>query len=164
MKFVKWFLLSLLALVVVSVIGVVIVYQHYESNKAEWDQKVTEMCKKDGGVTVYEKVEVSKADYPNLKFTSSGYVILSSEGHKKPDDPFYLTSKTEYLKQWSPEIFRSEHSIIRAKDGKELSRLISYSRRGGDFPDGISHPSSYSCGHEEDNLRIYSSVITIKGE
>jgi hypothetical protein len=34
-----------------------------EFNKAYWDHKVRELCEKDGGVTVYEAIELSPEEF-----------------------------------------------------------------------------------------------------
>lgn len=128
-----------------------------------WDHKVKELCEKDGGVTVYEKVEILKKDYPNLKLTTSGAVILPSADHAKSDDPFFTKSNTIVLHDGSPEVFKFEQLIIRAKDNKELSRHVSYGRRGGDIIP-VDNPSYFLCGSDESSLNLLKSVITIKGE
>ena len=154
---VKAFRLIFLAPFALVVLGVI----YCELNKAYWDHRIKEMCEKNGGVTVFEKVEISKADYPSLKFTSNGHAIFPPESHANQNTPFYYTFKTEYLKKGSPDVMRFEQSIIRSKDKKALSTHISYARSGGDFPDFISYPSSYSCGDTENDLHVYESTITI---
>ncbi|MBK8306680.1 MAG: hypothetical protein IPL00_06020 [Gammaproteobacteria bacterium] len=49
-KAIKWILLLPLILA-----GLGIAY--CEANKAYWDHRVRELCKKDGGVTVFERID-----------------------------------------------------------------------------------------------------------
>ena len=135
-----------------------------EINKAYWDHRVKELCNKDGDITIYEKVVISKSDYPNMKFISTGQPILPDEGNARSSDPFFSTFNTAVLHKGYPEIRRYEQSIVRSNDKKILSTLVSYSRVGGDIPTGIIHPSYYSCENFHSNLNVYSSTITVKVE
>ena len=156
-KAIKWILLLPVILIALGI-------AYCEANKAYWDHRVRELCDKDGGVTVFERMEISKADYPNLEYTSLGALIFPSQTHAKPEDPFFIEFNSKSLREGFTDVFRFEQSIVRTIDGKRLSKLVSYSRRGGDFPTGIVHPSSFSCGDEDRNLRTYISSVTLKGE
>ena len=155
-KAIKWILLLPLILA-----GLGIAY--CEANKAYWDHRVRELCKKDGGVTVFEQLEIAKVDYPTLKYSSFGAVIFPSERNAKPSDPFITEFNSKSLHEGFPDVIRFEQSIIRSADRKKLSKLISYSRRCGDFPTGISHPSSFTCWDEESEINKFTSVVVLKG-
>jgi len=133
-----------------------------EANKAYWDHQVKLMCEKDGGVTVYERVELTKDEYEIIK-NSSGKISIPF-GWEKNDSPYYIYSKTEVIFNDSPKVWKDEMLIIRRRDNNVIAKKISYSRRGGDMPTGILHPSHFSCGNDEINLKKLQSVITIKGE
>ncbi|MDK1030156.1 MAG: hypothetical protein QGD96_12625, partial [Anaerolineae bacterium] len=139
--------------VAIPVVLVVIAFLFCEANKAYWDHKVTEMCEKDGGVTVYEKVEISKTDYPDIQVTSKNLLILPSEKNVKLGYPFFYRYRMYYMRQGFLNVVRHEQSIVRSHDGKLLSKHISYGRSGGDFPTGF-HPSHFSCGRDEDILKL----------
>ena len=157
---IKWFAVFSLSLLVVSCTGCSTI------RKAYWDHKVDEMCEKDGGTVIYEKVEISRKDYPNVKLTSTGKIILPSQEMAKINDPFYYISETEYLRRGSLDVMRHKQSIYRSSDKKLLGKRVSYGRRGGDylFIEGPFHPSSYSCGDSEKNINEYSSIVTVNGE
>lgn len=157
-------IIKLIALIPVILIGLVILAFIFTLlNKAYWDYRVRQMCEKDGGVTVYKKVKILKGMYPNL-ISSRGVLIIPSENHAKSNDPFFSTYKSVELHNGTLVVFRSEQSIIRAKDKKELSLHVTYSRRGGDFPFSLSHPSYFGCGFDEKEINLLKSVITVKGE
>jgi hypothetical protein len=124
-----------------------------------WDAKVRGMCEKDGGVTVFEQVELSKAKYPMLKFALNGDVILPSERRVSNNDPFYWKGKTDIIKDGYLSVVRHESSIVRSKDQKILSTSVSFARGGGDVPTGISHPSSFSC-RDIDGFELNTSNLT----
>lgn len=150
-------------IVAIPVVLVVIAFLFCEANKAYWDYKVMEMCEEDGGVTVFEKVEISKTDYPNIRVTSKNSLILPSEKNVKLGYPFFYRYNINIIRQGFVNVTRHEQLIVRNRDGKILSKHISYGRSGGDFPTGF-HPSHFLCGSDENVLKLLKSVITIKGE
>jgi hypothetical protein len=125
-----------------------------------WDSKVKAMCEKDGGVTVFERVELSKVKYPQLNYAQNGEVILPINRRTSKHDPFYLKAKTDFLKEGYLKIVRYENSIIRTKDQKTLSTYVSYGRGGGDIPT-ISYPSSFSCDEIEGFESNFSKLTFI---
>jgi hypothetical protein len=149
---VKWFF----GLVLLAFLGT-------ELNKAYWDSKVRAMCEKDGGVMVFDRVQISKAAFPKIKLTSKKMLILPFEDQARSDNPFFLRTHSEFLHKGFINVMRHEQSIVRREDGKVLSTHISYGRSGGDLPIGF-HPSHYSCGSDEVSLELLKSVITIKGK
>ena len=155
-KIINWIIASPFILVVIGI-------AFCEPNKAYWDHRVKELCDKDGGVTIYEKVVISKEDYPNMKVTSTGQPILPFENDATKQDPFYRSTKNDLIHKGYLllEVRRYEQSIVRAVDKKILSKSVHYFRRGGDFPTGIMHPSSYGCERNEKELFKYESVITV---
>lgn len=154
--------IKLLFLIPLLLIGLIVLFYIYtELNKAYWDREVRVLCEKDGGVTVYEIVVLSAGEYPGL-FNDRGVLIIPSKNHAKKDDPFFIISNTRILRSGSPEIYRVEQSIIRKKDDKKLSVQVIYVRKGGDFPTGIGHHSSFLCGNDIVDINLLNSVITYK--
>lgn len=153
----------LLAIPITFIFLCVCLYGYCELKKAYWDREVRMLCEKDGGVKIYEKVELSPGEYPEL-ITDRGVLMIPLKSHAKKTDPFYLGGNIETLRSGSPTIFRLEQSIVRRKDNKKLSVQVLYSRRGSDFPVGFGPESSFQCGNDIDNIVLSQTVITRKGD
>jgi hypothetical protein len=121
--------------------------------KARLDQQVKELCAKDGGIKVYETVKL-----PAERFDQWGTIRIPSKQDAKPSDDYYYERNTTYLKSGNPEMWRSNHRIIRASDGKLLGESIRYARRGGDMP-GPWHESSYGCPDTNIQPSLESSIF-----
>lgn len=136
----------------------------FEGRKAYWNHKVTEMCEKDGGVKVYEHIELSRREYPTL-ISSSGNVIIPNLSNAKPNDPYYVTFSEIIIREKNPKVRKTETKIIRHSDSKVLSLRVSYSRGGGDIPTGILAPSSFSCRSLGDiNTSLIESTFSVEGD
>ena len=146
------------------VVLVLLAFIFCEVNKAYWDYRVDEMCAKDGGITIYEKVVISKSDYPNMKFISTGIPVLPFEERVNQDDPFfYRFSSNRIYKFINLHVNRYEHLTMRNSDKKILAKGITYGRWGGDFPLGFES-SRHHCNGQDERMRISESIITVKGE
>jgi|SRR5687768_1764201 len=108
-----------------------------------WDQRVKELCEKDGGVFVYERVKLSESEYRLLR-GSGGAVIVPTKNQAGPDTPYFAETQTTKIRDGNPEVYRRETLIVRARDGKVLSRQITFGRIGGDIP-SPAHSSSFGC-------------------
>jgi hypothetical protein len=110
-------------------------------NKAKADAMVDELCAKDGGPKIYEKVVL-----PASRFDAYGNIQIPFE--KKTGSDFYLESESQWIVPYSGEsnisIRRLVYKLYRASDQKLLGEAVSYLRRGGD-PISPVHPSSYRC-------------------
>lgn len=131
--------------------------------KMYWDAKVRKLCAIDGGVKVYETVELpvemfNQWGQPNFYHPSQGENALGPEYLVKVETRF-LRAEDE-----KPVIMRFQNQVIRQSDGKLLAKSISYARRGGDLP-GPWHPSSYRCpDHSKDVLdEIFVKSKSIEG-
>jgi hypothetical protein len=136
-KWVAFFFLMPLVFIVAS-------YFFFEARKAYWDAKVRALCEKDGGVTVYEKVFLTGEEY-ELNEGRKGVINVMPEDTSKSWHQYAWKSKTNVLRKNDPYIRRTEYIVYRKTDKKELGKWVTYSRRGGDFPTVISHPSSFGC-------------------
>ena len=129
-----------------------------------WDAKVKDLCEKDGGITVYKKVEISRKDHPEWEYAANGELKVPLEQYCENTCDFYI-SKTEqvYLSR-NPEVWRSSSKLIRAEDKVVIAQSVNYARIGGDLVT-VDHPSGYSCV-EVGSFRSQSlsSAINIKGE
>lgn len=119
--------------------------------KAYWDARVKELCAKDGGEIVHERVQLNQDQYKQLRGFAGSVPVPTEEK---------ASSSSPYVSQWietrlneSPSVTRLETRIIRRSDRKVLGRSVQYARSGGDFPTGIAHDSSYSCPEHVDVTR-----------
>lgn len=108
-----------------------------------WDGRVKELCEKDGGVTVYERITLAQKEYRLLR-GPGGNVVVPWHKFAGPDAPYIRKTDQTSIRSGDPEVFRLETRIIRTADRKVLSRSVTYIRRGGDIP-SPAHPSSFGC-------------------
>ena len=98
-----------------------------------YDAKIRSLCAKDGGVKVYETVEL-----PAEKFNQWGNVDIPSGKNAEVSDEYFSENTTTYIRQSNPSLWRSHTMILRRFDGKVLGEAVSYHRVG-------RHPSSFGC-------------------
>ena len=160
---VRWIVLTPVVLIIVAIIAVILAIGFYEGRKAYWDNKVREMCEKDGGATVFEKVHISQDEYTRLG-GKNGIIPVPSEQSRKDSLYFYRTV-AHRVREWNPEVKKRITEIIRSADGKVLGKQITYSRIGGDTPTGITHPSSFSCRDVAGvQLDVERQIFIIEGD
>lgn len=129
-----------------------------------WDHKVKELCEKDGGVTVYEKVELTKEEYERND-GKNGVIRVMPEDTSLSKHDYAWRSIDTVLHESNPEVWRTEYTTYRKSDKKELGKWVTYSRRGGDMPTGISHPSSFSCGDISGfKSDVIEQIFSVKGD
>ena len=150
-----WLLMIPAALIVL----LILVIGFYEGRKAYWDAQVREMCAKDGGVTVSERVKLTQSEYRRLG-GDQGIVPVPARSSARPNTPYVADRKITKIREWGPEVYRLETMFVRVADGKLLSRQIQYGRIGGDFP-SPSHPSSYGCSEAGLRLNIERQTFEI---
>ncbi len=131
------------------------------------DRQMEELCKKDGGVKVYETITL-----PPDMFDQWGDPFPGWRGRKLEDrlGPEYrYVVETVYLKQGDPlkgegRLVRFSKRIYRHADGKLIGEAISYGRSGGDFI-AYAHPTSKHCPvYQSDSEGLIKSVFINKGE
>jgi len=135
----------------------------FEGRKVIWDNRVRELCEKEGGVWVYENAQL-----PQQYFDRDGLVRIPSKS-KNPDHPLAFEAKPSdpYYYEWIDEpvvegylaVGKHTLNVYRAIDNKVLGRMIVFSRSGGDIPT-FAHPSSFSCpepNNRPDLLRMIFS-------
>jgi len=121
-----------------------------------WDHKVKELCEKDGGVTVYEKVELTQEERKNIKIRNIKYAT--------ENDAYYSEFHSQAIKEGNPKLLKNEYFLYRNADKKLLGKQVDYTRIGGDIPTGVSHDSSYSCDQVGVSTEIQNAIFVIKGE
>ena len=117
------------------------------------------MCEKDGGVTVFERVTLSRDEYTRLG-GSAGVIPVYAHSSAHPDEPYFTETKTEYMRESNPEIRRDEVVFKRRSDDAALGRFVYYARVGGDFPT-LAHPSSEGCTQTKPG--ISAQIFQIEG-
>lgn len=124
--------------------------------KDRLDAKLRQLCAKDGGLKVYEKVEL-----PPDMFDKFGVVTFPDATEKRPlGSDFILHEHTEYYRTGNPSLRRVHAKILRSADGRLLGEVTSYHRVGGDFP-GPWHESSLACPHGVETATLKRSIFVI---
>ena len=119
--------------------------------KGRLDDEVRRLCAIDGGVKVYETVDV-----PEQRRDVAKPVPLKS--HAKAFDEYFYEWDLIYLRERSPQMWRNHFRLYRRADGKLLGESISYGRRGGDLP-GPLHESSFLCPNDADISHVEALVF-----
>jgi hypothetical protein len=138
---------------IISTLASVIVPACATPSQMSADSEVNRLCAIDGGIKVYETVKL-----PADKFNQYGSIQIPEKAKAKPTDEYYYEWNVDYLKRANPELWRSEHRIVRMVDGKLLGSFVRYSRRGGDMP-GPWHDSSYSCPETGSQPSLEKSIF-----
>lgn len=131
-----------------------------EARKAYYDWQVRKMCEKDGGVTVFERVVLSRAEYERLGGLK-GIIPIYASSFQHPNEPYFTETKTEYLRESNPEIRRELVMYKRRSDNVALGQLIYYARVGGDFAFSGAHPSSKGCAQLE--AGVSEQIFQVEG-
>lgn len=121
--------------------------------KMYWDAKVRKLCAIDGGVKVYETVELT----PDL-LDKFGRIRIPFESKVCPTDLYLREMDVENLGYKNPKLTRTKHMIIRRSDGKLLGESISYGRGGGDLP-GPWEGSYFLCPDPSHRVGLSNSIF-----
>lgn len=111
------------------------------------DAEVKRLCAIDGGVKVYETVELPAAKLAGYK---SGDMRIPLRENLTSHDDFYYKNTIQYLRpngrsdDGGIDLLRHHYELYRSFDNKLLGETVSYARRGGDVS-GPWHPSNFSC-------------------
>ena len=108
-----------------------------------WDAKVKEMCKKDGGVHVFDQIVITPAQAKSMPRVG-GYFGVAPEALARPQDPAFAKIRITKIHSGEPSVIREEQDIVRRSDQRVVARVVRYGRGGGDFP-SPAYPSTYSC-------------------
>jgi len=149
-------------LVLALIIAAPIIWFIYcQLHKAYWDNRVDDMCEKDGGVTIYERVHISPAE-ERFQSRAGGKLSVAKKDLADPRSLVYVDGVTTYIKKSNPNISRYEGSIIRRADQKTIARWVYYARVGGDFP-SPAHPSSYGCPDLKKSAADLEKIFILEG-
>jgi hypothetical protein len=153
----------MLAIPVAIIVLLILAVGFFEGRKAYWDSKVKEMCEKEGGVKVFEKISISLERYNRIPKVG-GFISMGPESSLKPEDVVFWVMTENVLRDWNPRVVRREELVKRRTDGKTMGKIISYSRIGGDFPNGISHHSSFACPEPNQLYAAQEYFFLVEGE
>ena len=158
-KFVLMLPVTFIGLLVVALIFTVL-------NKAFWDARVRYLCAHEGGVTVYETVDLSAPEYADIATDINGIPFIPFDSYRDTDDLLYRVSSSELTQKFGGiEIARRVGSIVRSTDDMTLSTNVSFSRRGGDFVTFGAPGSSFSCGDLNDGRpELEIQTFNLQGE
>jgi hypothetical protein len=125
--------------------------------KMYWDAKVRELCAIDGGVKVYERVELAAERFnrwgqPNFYDPTKGENALGSE--------YIYKFSIMYLRESDPIISKRTYQVFRKDKYELLGESIVYGRGDGDIP-GPWHSSSFSCPEEGGDVPLLVKIFKI---
>lgn len=111
------------------------------------DRQMEELCKKDAGVKVYEKVTLSPEMFDQNGEPFPGWATRPPE--QRLGSEYRLTWTITDLKRGEPSrgegrLSRHRREVVRLSDGKVLGESVSYGRSGGDFI-VFGHFTSNTC-------------------
>ena|SRR5687767_12889730 len=115
-----------------------------------WDAQVRELCEKEAGITVYERVTISKSEYESLGGRPGGLPLPPE--WMRPEFPYFIELKITKINDANPEVGRTETVVKRRLDKKALGKATTFFRKGGDIPTGLFHESSFSCSEKARDL------------
>ncbi|WP_154716609.1 hypothetical protein [Sterolibacterium denitrificans] len=143
-KFLAFFVFAGLALV--SLTG---------CEKYQLDAEARRLCAIDGGIKVYETVEL-----PPEKFNEWGQpnFYRPDQGENALGVDYVFKKKVIYYRQGNPEMWKTHIQVIRRIDEKTLGVSTSYSRRGGDLP-GPAHDSSFGCPEDRGDVPLLMRIF-----
>lgn len=141
-----WFVSIPLALIGILILVVIF----FEGRKVYWDNKVRELCEKDGGITVYETVQLNEDEYRQY-INQFGKLSIPREDEAPDNVQYVYDDKRDFIHQNNPTVRRYEFIIKRRSDNKTLGKRISYSRVGGDFF-ALDSSSSFRCPEKVESL------------
>lgn len=141
--------------------------------KYELDRRMEDLCKKDGGVRVYETVILPSEMFdqngypfpPNMRTDSPSKVTTSQVTQEAMLGGHYrFLSQITYLKRGDPVrgegvLMRFSEQVIRVSDGKILGEAVSYGRSGGDFI-AYAHFTSNHCPLKQGSNAATRAVFT----
>lgn len=122
--------------------------------KAYYDRQVRELCMKDGGVRVYETVNL-----PAERFDEFGDIRIPTKRNAKAGDEYYYEWRDRNFRVGNPTIRRDHFLVFRKSDGKLLGEAISYARLGGDLPGPWEGGTSFRCPQNSGDSILYKRVF-----
>lgn len=136
------------------------------------DRKMEELCKKDGGVKVYETVTLPLEMFDQWGDPFPGWRqrVLQGKPEERLGSEYRYVVETVYLKKGNPHQLFSEgvlrrysEKIVRISDNKLLGESVVYGRTGGEML-LLGHPSGSMCPtYKSADEKLIRSVFLKKG-
>lgn len=134
--------IAFVLMIPVAIVGLALLtFCFFEARKAYWDFRVREMCAQDGGLKVFQVLQLTPVQYG---------LLLNKFGKLAPPSrdsvdlaPVYTSYERKVIRRNYPEVSRDELKIVDASTQKVLGQSVTYSRVGGDLL--AFHPSIFSC-------------------
>ena len=103
------------------------------------DRQMEELCKKDGGVKIYETVELPAEMFDELgNLKAKKYVRKNDDYIVQIADVYENSSESTEIKKGDPlkgegRLTRIHSTVVRTSDKKLLAEMVEYNRAGGDL-------------------------------
>ena len=128
----------------------------FEGRKAYWDNQVTKMCKKDGGIKIYEKT-----NKPLTYFVKKGFLKIPFESKSTINNEYFLRTKDTKIIEGRLSVGEHRTQLIKNKGDIIIAETVSFGRSGGDFPT-FAHPSYHTCARNKNLLESMFEKISNK--
>ncbi|MEH6544571.1 MAG: hypothetical protein V7721_11595 [Porticoccaceae bacterium] len=155
-SFLGWIVVSPFILVALAIVLIIIGVIFCEANKAYWDYRVSEICKSDGGMEIFEHILVSREGF--LQMSKGNF---KPKKYSRPNEILYTQRNNTAKRHNLIRITRTEVRFLRISDDKLIARYFHNARMGGDFPTGIAHGSSFSCPEPNAVLQGRKNIFVI---
>lgn len=133
-----------------------------EARKEYYDWQVRKMCEKDGGVTIYDRVSVTRSQFEAMGKVG-GFASVPPKRLASPDAPVFSVATEIVIKEGRPGVRKREETVFRSADEEIVALVVSYWREGGDFP-SFAHPSSFVCPDPLGNVAAREKLFVVTGE
>jgi hypothetical protein len=97
------------------------------SRGAEADRTIRALCRKDGGLKVFETVVIPRAQFDRYGMPT-GTEVHDPQIPGRLDPRYEFTSKTQVIRSGEPTLSKNTQKITRKSDGKVLGEQILYAR------------------------------------
>lgn len=160
--------LAQIKIVMIGMLGVTLMLTGCE--KFALDRQMEELCKKDGGVKVYETVTLPASMFDQWGDPFPGWraKVLQGKPEERLGSEYRYVVNRIHLKNGDPlegegRLDRTSERIYRRADGKLMGEAVSYGRSGGDFI-AYAHFTSKSCPATQSESDLIRSVFITKGK
>ena len=124
--------------------------------QARVDAQLEELCKKDGGMNIREKIILPKG-----MFTQNGDPQFFGKwnANSKSGNGYRITLSVSRIHENNPTLTKYRYEVIRESDQKILGAYIWYQRIGGDFLPKLGPDSSRTCPENASEVNFLKSVF-----
>lgn len=134
----------------------------------ELDRRMAALCKKDGGVKVYETVTLPASEFSSTGQPLAKYIPLAKSDADYLGPDYRYVQRREILVGQNADIGKGEgrlsrwySAVYRRADGRLLGESVSYGRGGGDgFTFGLQPSGDYCPKPRVDLIK----AVFVKGE